>query len=256
MGGEGKGRGLLIAGGVLFVLGMAGVGIAFGLLISPASQDEIGALKSQLEKIEKKLEASQLQVQDEIGALKTQLIEIEKKLEGSEAGADQTGPSGLEQIVSSKSWRCPDGSDSTTECRDFLAVNILSLDVDRRDTGNGGVQANFWLAEYESVEDQGFVMSLGRTSTVWGVTLRNTHNAWYHDWSTKKFRVLGGATDNGPWEELHVTDLEDSRQQNPPPVQQIMFANPAVVSFIKFELLEYWGRGGGLQYFVPIYRAN
>merc|ERR1712192_118038 len=189
MGGEGKGRGLLIAGGVLFVLGMAGVGIAFGLLISPASQDEIGALK-------------------------TQLIEIEKKLEGSEAGADQTGPSGLEQIVSSKSWRCPDESDSTTECRDFLAVNILSLDVDRRDTGNGGVQANFWLAEYESVEDQGFVMSLGRTSTVWGVTLRNTHNSWYHNFSTKKFKVLGSSNFNGPWEELHVADLEDSRRQN------------------------------------------
>ena len=182
-------------------------------------------------------------------------FQFSRLFSGSEVPADL--PSGLEQIVSSKSWRCPDGSDSTADCRAFLATNLLSLDVDRRGTGNGiNVQANYWVAEQEKVEDQGFVMSLGRTSTVWGVTLRNTHNAWYHDWSTKKFRVLGGATDNGPWEELHVTDLEDSRQQNPPPVQQIMFANPAVVSFIKFELLEYWGRGGGLQYFVPIYRAK
>ena len=175
---------------------------------------------------------------------------------GSEVLADL--PSGLEQIVSSKSWRCPDGSDSSVNCRFFLASNLLSLDVDRRDTGGStaNVQTNYWLAEQESVEDQGFVMSLGRSSTVWGVTLRNTHNSWYHDWSTKKFRVLGGATASGPWEELHVADLEDSRRQIPPPVQQIMFANPAVVSFIKFELLEYWGYGGGLQYFAPIYRGK
>ena len=100
-------------------------------------------------------------------------------------------------------------------------------------------------------------MSLGCSTTVWGVSLRNTHNSYARDRSTKKFRVLGSATDNGPWEELLVADLEDSRLQNPPPVQQLMFANPAVMSFIKFELLEYWGNeGGGLQYFVPIYRAK
>ena len=157
----------------------------------------------------------------------------------------------------SKSYNCPEGSDNSVNCRYFLASNILSLDIDRRDLrGSGNVQTNYWLAEQESVEDQGFVMSLGRSSTVWGVSLRNTHNSWHHDFSTKKFRVLGGATASGPWEELLVYGLEDSRRQNPPPVQQIMFANPAVVSFIKFELLEYWGSGGGLQYFVPIYRAK
>jgi len=163
---------------------------------------------------------------------------------GSEAGADLTGPSGLEQIVSSKNHGYP--------TRYYLARNILSLDVDRR----WDSQANYWLAEHETVEDQGFVMSLGRSSTVWGVSLRNTHNSGARDRAMKKFKVLGGATDNGPWEELHVADLEDSRRQNPPPIQQIMFANPSNVSFIKFELLEYWGNGGGLQYFVPIYHAK
>jgi len=239
MAGEGQGRGLLIAGGILLVLGIAGVGIAIGVFISPASQ-----------------------VQDEIGALKTQLFEIEEKLNGSEVLADL--PSGLEQIVSSQSWECPDGTGSSQECKAYLARNILTLDVDRRDLGNGNtnVQFNYWLAERPNT---GFVMSLGRSSTVWGVTLRNTQNSWYQSFSTKKFKVLGGPTASGPWEELLVYGLEDSRRQNPPPVQQIMFANPAnpanpaipaVVSFIKFELLEYWGSGGGLQYFVPIYRAK
>merc|ERR1711971_781696 len=128
--------------GVLFFLGIAGVCIAFGLLISP----------------------------------------------GSEAGADLTGPSGLEQIVSSKSYECPEGSsDSSGNCR-YFATNILSLDVDR----HGNSQCNFWLAETESVEDQGFVMSLGRSSIVWGVSLRNTHNSWARDRAMKTFRALGG----------------------------------------------------------------
>jgi len=210
MAGEGQGRGLLIAGGILLVLGIASIGIAIGLFIRP----------------------------------------------GSEAGTDLTGPSGLEQIVSSKSFGCPDGSDNSVICRHFLASNLLSLDVDRSGDGDRNSMANYWLAEEGTVEDQGFVMSLGRNSTVWGVTLRNTHDSWGRKWSTKKFRVLGGSTDSGPWEELLVADLEDSRRQNPPPVQQLRFANLAVVSFIKFELIEYWGAGGGLQYFVPIYRAK
>jgi len=235
---EGQGKGLLIAGGILLVLGVAGIGLALGLFISPVSQ-----------------------MQDEIEALRSQMIKMEES-QGSQAGADlSTGPSGLEQIVSSKSYGCPEGqggdSDSSELCRVFFASNILSLDVDRFNHVNHDHEAaNYWLAEHATVEDQGFTMSLGRSTTVWGVSLRNTRNAFNRNWSTKRFKLLGSSNDNGPWEELLVADLEDSRLQDPPPVQQLMFANPAVVSFIKFELLEYWGKGGGLQYFVPIYRTK
>ena len=91
---------------------------------------------------------------------------------------------------------------------------------------------------------------LGCRKTVTGVSLKNTHNAGAHDFSTKKFRILGSATNSGPWQELLVADLEDSRRQDPPPLQQLIFDNSAVVSFVKFELLEYHGSGGGLQYFA------
>ena len=157
--------------------------------------------------------------------------------------------------MKSSSWECPGGPETNSDarCRLFFARNILTLDTDRVGTSSN---ANYWLAESATVEDQGFIMSLGRSTTVWGVSLRNTHNSYGRDRSTKKFRVLGSANADGTWEELLVADLEDSRLQSPPPVQQLMFANPAVVSFIKFELLEYWGNGGGLQYFVPIYRAK
>ena len=167
--------------------------------------------------------------------------------------------------MSSKGFKCPEGLEgvsSNSWCRVFRATNILSLDVDRWVAGSGNPDdaansnANYWLAMQATVEDQGFIMSLGRSTAVWGVSLRNTQNTYGRNYSTKRFRILGSATDTGPWEELLVADLEDSRRQNPPPVQQLIFANPAVVSFIKFELLEYWGSGGGLQYFVPIYRTK
>ena len=96
-------------------------------------------------------------------------------------------------------------------------------------------------------------MYLGCTKTVKGVVLRNTHNAGHHDRSTKKFRIRGLSHIDGSWQELLVANLKDSRRQNPTPVQQLKFASPAVVSFIKFEMLEMWGGGGGgLQYFALI----
>ena len=163
--------------------------------------------------------------------------------------------------MSSKSYSCPEGPEggsANSWCRVFRATNLLSLDVDRWTAGppKPDDAANYWLAVHATVEDQGFIMSLGRSTSVWGVSLRNTHNTYGRDRSTKRFRILGSANATGPWEELLVANLEDSRRQNPPPVQQLIFANPAVISFIKFELLEYWGLSGGLQYFVPIYRTK
>ena len=50
-----------------------------------------------------------------------------------------------------------------------------------------------------------------------------------------------------------VADLEDSRNQDPPPIQNLTLDNSVIVRFVKFELLEYWGDlGGGLQYFKVI----
>ena len=147
------------------------------------------------------------------------------------------GTCGSEQIVSSTNY---DGSL-------FPASNILSLDDDEWN----GTPANYWLAQDgKTGEEQGFIMYLGCNKTVTGVALKNTHNARSRDRSTRKFRILGSSTKSGPWQELLVADLEDSRNQDPPPLQQLIFANSAVVSFIKFELLEYYGYGGGLQHFV------
>ena len=157
-----------------------------------------------------------------------------------------------EEIVSSTSFGCPGGpqQNDSDECRVFPASNILSLDVDQWSLSYTD-PANYWLAENRQTgEEQGFIMYLGCIKTVVGVSLRNTHNADYHDRSTKKLRILGSVTNDGPWQELLIKDLEDSRHQKPPPLQRRRITNSAVVSFIKFELLEFYGYGGGLQYFA------
>ena len=170
-----------------------------------------------------------------------------------------------EQMVSHTSWSCPGGPEQSDSswCSVFPASNILSLDDDDEWNGSGGSPANYWLSEEgKTGEDQGFILYLGCIKTVTGVSLKNTHNAHHHDRSTKKFRILGSATENGPWQELLVAndeDMERRRRAYGPgwlalvqdtPVQQLMFAKPTDVSFIKFELLEYYGHGGGLQYFA------
>ena len=154
-----------------------------------------------------------------------------------------------ERIVRSTSYGCPGGpgqSDSSW-CDVFPASNIRSLKVDRWEQNR---IANYWLAEDgKAGEEQGFIMYLGCMKAVRGVSLRNTKNAEHQDRATRKFRILGSTTKNGPWQELLVAYLEDSRLQKPPPLQRL-FTKSALVSFIKFELLEFYGNGGGLQYFA------
>ena len=162
--------------------------------------------------------------------------------------------SGCEEpkILNSTSYGCPGGPEenSNSWCQVFLASNILTLDTDLR----SGNDANYWLTEDRKTGgEQGFIMDLGCEKTVQGLSLRNVRNYHHHDRSTKKFRLLGSPNNNESWKELIVADLEDSRKQDPPPIQNLTLDNSVIVRFVKFELLEYWGNlGGGLQYFKVI----
>ena len=76
----------------------------------------------------------------------------------------------------------------------------------------------------------------------------------WRDRGTKRFRLLGSANDStdGSWRVILEQNLEDSRKQTPPPTLELMFQDSLVIRFIKFEMLEFWGNGGGLQYFTVI----
>ena len=147
-------------------------------------------------------------------------------------------------MILSTSYGCPGGPENSddTRCTLYPATNVLALE-------GTGQRYDFWLSEnFKKGTDQRFVVSLGCSKTVKGVTLRNTNNGGVGDRSTKHFRILGSNNENGPWEELLHEHLEDSRQQAPPPLQQFMFAKSASAEFIQFQLLDYWGVGGGLQH--------
>ena len=62
--------------------------------------------------------------------------------------------------------------------------------------------------------------------------------------------------ESGPWTEVLEEELEDSReQQDPLPLQTLDLSTEVTARFVKFELLTWWGNGGGLQYF-DIQRGN
>ena len=64
-------------------------------------------------------------------------------------------------------------------------------------------------------------------------------------------RLYVSNTASGPWTQVLDTQLVDSRQQQDPlPLQLIALdTGDTTAQFIKFELLSYWGRGAGLEYF-------
>ena len=115
----------------------------------------------------------------------------------------------------------------------------------------GDNKFNFWLAPQEKAgAEQGFTLDLGSAQNAVGVRLKNTHNRQWRDRGTKRFRLLGSSrSSSGPWQTILEAKLKDSRQQKSPPVQKLLFENPLLVRFVKFELLEFWGDGGGLQHF-------
>ena len=64
--------------------------------------------------------------------------------------------------------------------------------------------------------------------------------------------VLGSLDKNGPWETLLEDQLVDTRAVVAP-LLNFTFDKPVEIQFIKFDLISYWGGGGGgLQYFAAI----
>ena len=147
------------------------------------------------------------------------------------------------KILSWKSYLCPEGNGQSSNkwCRVFWANNILTLDTDSW-SNNFADSATFWLTENKKAgKEQGFIMDLGCVTAVEGVSFRNTHNRQNRDRSTRTFKLLGSSEQNGPWSELLLAHLVDSRNQDVPPVETRTFVSSTVVRYIKFELLAFWG---------------
>ena len=63
-------------------------------------------------------------------------------------------------------------------------------------------------------------------------------------------RLYTSPTGSEPWTQILDKELEDSRQTlDPLPLQLIPVQKKIASQFLKFELVSWWGNGGGLQYF-------
>ena len=143
--------------------------------------------------------------------------------------------------MASTSWGCP----GSPKCGMWPASAIFSLE---NDTVVEHKKDSSWLApEKKAGPEQGFTLDLGCAEKAVGIRLKNVHNGIR---GTKRFKLLGSSKSaEGPWQTILQENLEDNRQQSSPPVKELLFKNPVVVRFVKFELLEFWGQGGGLQHF-------
>ena len=137
-----------------------------------------------------------------------------------------------------------------TQLDEFPASNVLTFGEERQG------RRNYWLAEQGKTSGQGFVMKLGSCEqTVAGIRIQNTKHPNGPMMGTQKFRIYGSLSDQGPWgERLLEEEMEAGRRQsgNPPPILTFYFTRPVTVRFLRFELVEFFGVGGGLQYFSPV----
>jgi len=107
----------------------------------------------------------------------------------------------------------------------------------------------YWLTP-DRYKGEGFIAVLDSSGPWKGIILRNTHNGHVKDRSTKEFSLYLGSSSNGPWTSVLTDyDLEDSRQQNPPPLQKINFKSGSQTGkYVRFDVDDYYPYGAGLQY--------
>ena len=145
------------------------------------------------------------------------------------------------------------GCNKTITHQNPTAVNVITRS-DIEHCNSKGQNCNFWKTKEDSREGM-LILDLGCAQEVNTIQLVNTHNGQNRDRSTKEFRV-SFSYDSDDFEELIHTNLEDSREEEDPlPIQEFYF-QPVPASRIKVEILDFYGNGGGLQYFTAMYDEN
>jgi len=146
------------------------------------------------------------------------------------------------------------GPDDRTVVSGDIYDSRFTVDKLYTDSKKDIMGKTYWLGK--NGQKAIFVLNLGCLIRFNGIQLVNTHNQGNRDRSTKRFRLSVSQSQAGPWQNVLETTLVDSRRQNDPlPLQLINLQAEATGQFLKFELLEWYGLGGGLQYF-DIQRGN
>lgn len=106
---------------------------------------------------------------------------------------------------------------------------------------------NYWLAPDRKTGGE-FRLDLRVDLDIRRIILVNTHNAYHRDRGTRAFKVFLSTGAYGPWRLVVSSELPDSRRMNPVPAKEYTFY-PIKARYVRFQLVSYWGEGGGLQYF-------
>jgi hypothetical protein len=115
--------------------------------------------------------------------------------------------------------------------------------------------ANYWLTQSRRKgPGQFLVLDLGCTLNVEGVRLINTVNSWFKDRGTKQFRLYGTKAQDwnkADWKLMMDEQLEDPRNKEQV-IQVLKMGEGVEVRYVKFEVTDFWGLGGGLQFLEVI----
>ena len=109
----------------------------------------------------------------------------------------------------------------------------------------GQGKLNFWLAEQGKTRGESFTIKVDRcVRRVKGFQIKNKGKGTDTGFATKEFLVSGSFEKNGPWKTLIQDELTD--------LLNFTMDKPVKIKFLKFELVSFWGEGGGFQDFAPI----
>ena len=117
----------------------------------------------------------------------------------------------------------------------------------------GQGKLNFWLAEQGKTRGEGFTIKVDRCARpVQGFQIKNKGKGTDTGFATKEFLGSGSFEKNGPWKTLIQDELIDTTGGRSAHLLNFTMDKPVKIKFLKFELVSFWGEGGGFQYFAPI----
>ena len=121
------------------------------------------------------------------------------------------------------------------------------------DANLGQGKLNFWLAEQGKTRGESFTIKVDRcVRRVKGFQIKNKGKGTDTGFATKEFLVSGSFEKNGPWKTLIQDELTDTTGGRSVHLLNFTMDKPVKIKFLKFELISFWGGGGGFQDFAPI----
>ena len=135
------------------------------------------------------------------------------------------------------------GSENNT---DFKVENVLKY----RSKEESGT---FWLGPNQ--EPAEFVLELCRSETISRLRIVNTQGGELRNRGTKDFKVLLRNRMSEDWTEVLEGTLEDPTEKKNLDVLDFPIT-PTEARFVKFQMLSFYKRGGGLQYFLAASGKN